>query len=303
MGNLVYNAIIGLVVGDALGVPYEFKKRGTFKANKMTGYGSHNQPVGTWSDDSSMTLATMDSMISYECIDLEDIMRNFRRWLYEDEFTATGKNFDTGRTVHKAILNHLSGVPALECGGKDNMDNGNGALMRILPIALSGKTNTPRNIVNVANLTHAHEISDYCCLIYSEMVANLICGADKETALAYAMAIYQNEIEEISSLNEMCYRLLNIQNLRQEEIRSTGYVVDTLEAALWSFITTNSYRECVLKAINLGGDTDTIAAVAGGLAGLYYGTDTPNGIPSKWIEQIARKEWIKELCDEFYGKF
>ena len=93
-------------------------------------------------------------------------------------------------------------------------------------------------------------------------------------------------------------RLPNLQGLRREEVRSSGYVVDTLEAALWCFLNTNSYRECVLTAVNLGEDTDTVAAVAGGLAGIYYGCSGESGVPDEWIAQIPRREWIEDLCSE-----
>lgn len=283
-----YDGIMGLVVGDALGVPFEFKKRDTFKATDMVGYGTYYQPVGTWSDDSSLTLATVESMERMGRIDLNDIMRNFSGWLTFGAFTPYGNTFDVGNTTRGAIYRFECGMSPKECGGKTIMDNGNGSLMRILPLAFT--TCNSKEIRNVSALTHAHEISKQACEIYIFFARDLIAGEDKELLSAYG-------------LSEGFERLETIQNLKRDEIKSTGYVVDSLEAALWCFLNTDNYRDCVLEAVNLGEDTDTIAAIAGGLAGIYYGVGGEKGIPEGWIEQIARKEYIKDLCDAFENKF
>lgn len=292
--NKIYNGIMGLVVGDALGVPVEFKERDTYKVTDMIGFGTYNQLPGTWSDDSSMTLATLESIVRMGVIDTADIMHNFYEWLQNGEFTPWGEVFDIGGATRRAIVRYANGTDPLKCGGKTRMDNGNGALMRILPVALlSGDRQT---ILNVAHLTHAHFISDYACLIYAAVVENLLEGMEKEVAVFDAVQVLQNEIGSVSMLNEY-NRLPKLQQLQRKEIRSSGYVVDTLEAALWCFLNTDSYRDCVLLAVNLGSDTDTVAAVAGGLAGIYYGCGE-NGIPDKWIAQIPQKSWIKYMCDE-----
>lgn len=283
----IYNGIMGLIVGDALGVPVEFKKRDTYKITGMTGYGTHNQPPGTWSDDSSMTLATLESIARLKKIDLYDIMRNFYRWLYEGEFTPYGKVFDVGRTTRCAIDKYVKGTPAEECGGKKITDNGNGALMRILPLAFLNWDF--KNICNVAGLTHAHGISQKACLLYITAADKILRGMSCEKILA---DIHFDSWSETIGLRDP-------RVLKREDINSTGYVVDTLEAALWSLYNTDNYRDCVLTAVNLGDDTDTVAAVAGGLAGLMYGCGGKRGIPKEWISQIARKEWIKNLCRDF----
>lgn len=309
-----YNGIMGLIVGDALGVPAEFKPRDTFRITDMTGFGTYNQPPGTWSDDSSMTLATIAGIVLRNGVFPNEIMRNFKLWLACAVFTPRGEVFDVGGATRRAIDRYIYGDAPQNCGGKTRLDNGNGALMRILPIALftskpsyfsksafdlttsllfSEITNT---ILSVAHLTHAHWISDYACLIYSEIVRNLMNGAEKEKAVANGIERYIEQINAIGGLAEYG-RLAHIRDCSRDEIRSSGYVVDTLEAALWCFLTTDSYRECVLAAVNLGEDTDTVAAVAGGLAGIYYGGE--NGIPAEWISQIARKRWIDNLCVRF----
>lgn len=296
--NKIYNGIIGLVVGDALGVPVEFKKRDSYKVEDMTGYGTYNQPPGTWSDDSSMTLATLESIVRMGFIDAADIMNNFYEWLQNEQFTPWGKVFDVGGATRRAITRYANGTDPAKCGGKTRMDNGNGALMRILPVAmLSNGTFDQVTVLKIAHLTHAHFISDYACLVYAEIVNNLMNGLNKEEAVESAIQKLQHNVETVSMLNEYS-RLPNIQGLQREEIRSSGYVVDTLEAALWCFLNTNSYRECVLTAVNLGEDTDTVAAVAGGLAGIHYGCGGESGVPDEWIAQIPRREWIEDLCSQ-----
>ena len=288
----IYDAIMGLVVADAVGVPVEFKARGTFNVTDMIGYGTYNQPPGTWSDDSSMTLATVESMARLGKIDPGDIMNNFARWLYDKEFTPYGKVFDAGMTTQIAVGRYKSGTDYNLCGGDDVRDNGNGSLMRILPLAFTDCDD--ETIEAVSSLTHAHEISRTACKIYVHIARDLIAGKKLEDLISNI----HTERKEFGILP-----LLKV--MRHKEVRSTGYVVHTLEAALWCLLNSKSYRECVLLAVNLGEDTDTIAAVAGGLASIIYGRgrDNENGIPEEWISQIARKEWIEELCGSFAGKF
>lgn len=288
----VYNGIIGLVVGDALGVPYEFRQRDTFKAVGMAGYGSHNQPAGTWSDDSSLTLATLESIGRLGKIDLNDIMHNFVSWLARNDFTAHGNVFDVGVTTQQAIYNYaIYHMRPETCGGNKELDNGNGSLMRILPLAF-----IPHDIYDerkLSSLTHAHDTSVFACEFYLAVASGLLAGLRKDIAI----------IRACTGANPPFQRLEMLDELSRDDIRSTGYVVDTLEAALWCFLKAENYRDCVLMAVNLGEDTDTVAAVAGGLAGIYYGVGGKNGIPEEWLEKIARHDRIKELCDVFERKF
>lgn len=283
----LYDAIMGLAVGDALGVPYEFAKRGTFTATDMVGYGSHNQPVGTWSDDTSMTLATLESIKAYGKIDIYDMMLNFCDWYEDGVFTPHGKVFDIGITTRNAIDAYLntSKLPD-ECGGKLITDNGNGSLMRILPLAFI--KHSAEDIYKVSALTHAHEISMKACEIYVNIATGLLENKNKFEAVEDAFWA-----SPMSELN----RLDIIHLINEDDIRSSGYVVDTIEAACWCLLTTNTYKDCVLAAVNLGDDTDTTAAVAGGLAGIYYGVGGKAGIPEKWISKIVKKDYIKELCE------
>lgn len=286
--NKFYNGIMGLVVGDALGVPVEFRKRDTYEVTDMIGFGTYNQKPGTWSDDSSLTLATIESIGRMGKIDPVDIMKNFLDWLEEGWFTPYGEVFDVGSTTRAAIQRFKNGIEPVNCGGKTIYDNGNGSLMRILPFAFV--PHTWADVLHASALTHGHILSILGCEIYVAYAEMIIAEKDKHEALTDAM----KEIPFAYDFRE----LDKIGSRKRNEIKSSGYVVDTLEAALWCFLNTETYKDCVLTAVNLGEDTDTVAAVAGGLAGIYYGKGGEVGIPEIWIDKIARKDWIKEICDK-----
>lgn len=263
------DAVYGLAVADAVGVPAEFKKRGSFLITDMVGYGMYNQPAGTWSDDTSMTLATCNAIREYKCLDIGAIRKAFECWLFQGAFTPDGVVFDCGGTTSTAIYHGH--------GCFDQESNGNGSLMRIIPLAFLDVTD--EEIQDVSAITHGHEISKRACVIYVRLAQKLLSGDS-------IMAAVQN-LDEQSPFD----RLSTIERLTEIEIRSSGYVVDTLEAALWCLVKTTNYKDCILKAVNLGYDTDTVAAVAGGLAGIIYGFE---GIPGEWIETLRAKELIEQ---------
>lgn len=281
--------LLGLAVADALGVPVEFRARGSFCVTDMQGYGTHNQPPGTWSDDTSLTLALADSLS--RGYNLHDIAQNFVRWHDEAAYTAHGVVFDIGGATAKAIRRIKSGI-APECAGcTAENENGNGSLMRIAPLVfyLADKPHEERFHITkaVSSITHAHEWSVTACYIYLEMLRKLLGGMEKNTAYAELQADFQRGVSFISKGKlKKFVRILtaDISALPENAIQSSGFVLDTLEAAFWCFLTTNNYKDAVLKAVNLGEDTDTTAAVTGALAGLAYGLSS---IPSIWLEQVA----------------
>lgn len=313
--NRYIGAVLGLVVGDALGVPVEFKSCAELKANPVTdmiGYGTHNQPAGTWSDDSSMAIATMEWLIEIEngVPDYTLLMDKFSNWLMYGDYTPYGYTFDCGISTSRAIMNYGRGLDPLQCGGKTDYDNGNGSLMRILPVALWNSSELAGEdvegaefIFDVSAVTHAHVRSKIGCLIYSKMIADLLYsqGGDKIEVLKKSLVNckkYLESIEDKQTAYELgkydrLWDLEAFQELNEDDIKSSGYVVDTLETAVWCFLNTDNYKDCVLKAVNLGEDTDTVGAVAGGLAGLYYGLEE---IPEEWINLLPKKEWIIELA-------
>ncbi len=316
MANHVLAGIMGLCVADALGVPVEFMDRETLKRNPVTGmrsYGTHRQPAGTWSDDTSMILCLVDSLI--KGLDYEDIMINFLKWLDEAAYTPHGEVFDVGNITAKALMRFSRGIPPLECGGATERDNGNGSLMRILPIVFYlrsvygtdfHETDEAFEIIHsVSALTHAHKRSQIACGIYVSVASALMDGTDPEIAVETdihrAVDHYRSHpgfSRELHHYERLTRK--DFSELDEAEIRSTGYVVDTLEAAIWCLLRTDSFRDCVLKAVNLGGDTDTVAAVAGGLAGLYYGYES---IPDDWLSVIAKRDYVESLCNQLYEAF
>lgn len=313
MENIALDGIMGLVVGDALGVPVEFNDRKSLKDNPVTTmreYGTYSQPAGTWSDDSSMTLCLLESLNSG--LNYHDIMDNFVKWFDAGKFTPHGEVFDIGNTTREALTKYSEGMPPLECGGLSDYDNGNGSLMRILPILFYVEKIYGENfhehekafeiIHNISSLTHQHQRSHIACGIYICIAAQLLNKNDLEKSInvgiVNAMKYYKNKKEYNSEIKHFMYlEKVDFKNMSVDKVKSGGYVLDTLNAAIWCLINTESYKSCVLKAVNLGSDTDTTAAVAGGLAGIYYGY---KNIPSVWLEKIVKRKDIENLCNNFY---
>lgn len=310
--HTVKSAILGLVVGDALGVPVEFQSREELEQDPVTGmraYGTHHQPTGTWSDDSSMALCLLESLS--RGVNYDDMMARFLRWAEEGYMTAHGDVFDMGIATRQALTKYAKGTPPLECGGTGTYDNGNGSLMRILPLALylhrtmglrfPGKLEACQLIHNASALTHAHPISLIACDIYCSIANELLCGRNNPADIQHGITVAK---EMCASLTDTApyldtFKRVDVDVLRslpKSEIRGSGYVVHTLEAALWCLLHTDSYRACVLEAVNLGEDTDTVGAVAGGLAGIQYGTAD---IPEEWLAVLAKRSEIEVFCQAF----
>ncbi|WP_103068218.1 ADP-ribosylglycohydrolase family protein [Aquimarina sediminis] len=311
MKSLIENikgGIFGVAVGDALGVPYEFLDRDQMNkrpARDMIGYGTHNQPEGTWSDDTSLTFCLLDSLCNG--YDLDNIASKFADWLYENLWTPRGYVFDIGITTKNAIYQFKRGTPPDLCGGLDEYSNGNGSLMRILPLVYflrdEKNINTRYDIVkSVSSITHGHLRSAFSCFVYVEYALLLLKGSEKfkayetikKRSLDFALENDFNP-KEINLFSRILEE--DISKLNKFDIKGSGYVLHSLEAAFWCLLTSDSYEESVLKAINLGEDTDTTAAITGGLAGLYYGYNT---IPETWKLQLARFEDIEDLIERFY---
>ena len=304
----IESGFLGFAIGDALGVPVEFLSRSTLKNNPVTdmvGYGSHNVPEGTWSDDTSMMLATMDSIIEKGTIDYKEIMYKFSEWVNNAKYTATAKLFDIGIATSNAIINYQYGLPSIECGMRGLNENGNGSLMRILPVIFYSYSNNLSEeeevelINNCSSLTHAHEISKLGCKIYSDYVKMLLKNTSKEQAL---INLSKKDYKRYYSEESINYykRILSgkISNLNEEQIKSSGFIVDTLEASIWCTITENNYESAVEKAVNLGDDTDTIGAITGAINGIIYGKES---IPEKWKSKLRKKDYLESLSIKFYS--
>ena len=296
MTEFIKNTIIGFVVADALGVPVEFSSRESLNKNPlndMIGYGTYNMPEGSWSDDSSMTLITLDVLSKYG-LNYDKLMNDFIKWYNEGYMTPTDKLFDIGIATSNALHKRLANIPSLLCGGSGEYDNGNGSLMRIYPFAIlclnKDKQQKQEIIFNASSLTHSHDISKWGCLLLTEYYIKIINGIDKFTA-------YLELCDEFINITPKCYnRLLSkkIHLLNIDEIKSSGFIVDTIEAVFYTFLNNTNYKDTVLSAINLGGDTDTIGAIVGGLSGAYF-----KDIPNEWINKLKKLDLILDIINNF----
>lgn len=301
--------MLGHAVADALGVPVEFCSRAELAKKPVTGmlgYGSYPVPAGSWSDDTSMSLCALDSLAKGE-INYDEIMQNFGKWYYDDEFTPAGELFDVGNTCSFAIHNyHNANCAYTNCGLDDEQSNGNGSLMRIHPFVLYAhyrmmplKEWEPM-IFEASALTHAHERSKVGCGIYAHILLHLLAepNIDAVNMALRRAALHYQDYKAFDSYARLFDA--DFANLDVNEIRSSGYVVDTLEAAVWCLLTTDNYKDCVLKAVNLGSDTDTVAATAGGLAGALYGYEA---IPQDWRNTLIKRKYIEAMCEQAYLKW
>ena len=308
--NIWLDGVMGVIIGDALGCPVQFMERDELKARGtvtgMEGHGTYDMPEGTWTDDGSMTLATLDSIKTLGEVDLEDIMTSFVNWYEDGEYTPFGESFDIGNTCSIAIENYERDHNLLTCGRTSAHSNGNGSLMRIMPVCLYAydrgleDEDAVKLVQAVSALTHNHARSKMACGLYYFCVCSVLEGDGSlidrlKSGLDQGFAFYEKDIANRGELS-FYGRLRNLNEfaaMGESEIKSTGYVVDSLEAAIWALINTDNFRDCELKAVNLADDSDTIGAIAGGLAGLYYGYDN---MPDDWLKVIQRREWIEEMC-------
>lgn len=307
--NIVTRAFLGLAIGDALGVPVEFLDRKYLKKHPIkdfTEFGTHNQPKGTWSDDSSLSFCLAECLCTE--YNLEKIAASFVQWYQKDHWTARGEVFDIGGATFNAIQNMIDSLPLTRVGGSGEQDNGNGSLMRILPLCFYLKdielTKRFEVVQEVSSITHAHLRSILCCFVYIEICIQVLNGESKREAYYEAVATINDFCMGNLALEKEAYHLRRVLNylleeVPENEISSSGYVVHTLEAAIWCWLKAGSYEEAVLKAVNLGDDSDTIASITGGLAGL---SSQIGEIPEHWIASLAKADEIILLSQKLFKK-
>ena len=311
MTNLNKDILLGTAIGDALGLPVQFLNREVVAKNPITtmiGYGQFDVPAGTWSDDSSLSLCLAESLCNGH--NLNDIANNFVKWMFEGFWTPFNKAFDIGKTTYFAIVNLRNRVSPHLAGMNRERDNGNGSLMRILPLVpyiLNMEVEDRYKIIGeVSSLTHRHPRSILACIALCEFAIQYINQQSREKAYQTMQQtllqllkrdMFVEEDVPFKRLIELSYGELKAIELK--DIRSTGYVIDTLEASLWCIFNTSNFKDAVLKAVNLGDDTDTVGAITGGMAGIIYGYTS---IPSEWIDVLARKDDIVELANRLDSK-
>jgi ADP-ribosylglycohydrolase len=289
-------AVWGHLIGDAIGVPYEFSRPGTIDTVRWGATGSHNQPAGTWSDDGGLMLALLDSLL-VAGFDTEDQGRRALAW-YETAAYKPGPLFDVGVTTSRALNRLRSGTPAIEAGGGGERDNGNGSLMRILPVALVDRTLSIDQLVerasSASSLTHRHPRARLTCAVYCVLARRLLEGADGDSSLLDSV------VDDVRRAGAPELRD-ELEHLTGFETRTgDGYVLDCFWSAWDAFASTTSYPEAVEKAIGFGNDTDTTACVAGGLAGLRWGIGS---IPVEWRQAMRGQELVRPLIDRLIDRW
>ena len=310
--NIWLDGMMGVIVGDALGCPVQFMSREEIAGREagavkgMESGGVYHMPEGTWTDDSSMALAALDSIRELGKVDLEDIMTGFVDWYEKGEYTPFGEAFDMGNTCSLAIEKFEREQDPMTCGGTSERSNGNGSLMRIMPACLYvydrklPVADAVKTVHEIGGLTHNHLRAKIACGLYCFCVKEILDGEGSlrkrlQKGLDTGFDFYEKDIVnrvELSHYGRL-RDLAEFAAVAAEGIRSTGYVVDSFEAAVWSLIRADNFKDCLLTAVNLGDDSDTVGAIAGGLAALFYGYE---GIPEDWLAVIRRREWIEELC-------
>jgi ADP-ribosyl-[dinitrogen reductase] hydrolase len=299
--DALYHAFWGFIIGDAMGVPYEFTGREEIEElspDVIKGGGVHNQLPGTWSDDSSMMLCVLHNLS--EGGNSKSLSDKFLNWYLHGEYSPHGEVFDIGNTTRVALEQLITGIHFHTTGDVQSAA-GNGALMRCIPYAFKENYQEGTFLMALDNrITHPNALSTYCCYYYTRLIRSLAEGHDKMKSLAYAKGTlqhgwrisndapnpYRNDFERLFAER--------FAAIPEHEIQSTGYVLHTLEAAVWCFMNSNSYEQCVLKAINLGEDTDTIAALSGALAAVYY-----KSIPEELKAQVVKHEWLDRKFQEW----
>jgi len=303
----ILGGLWGSLVGDALGVPVEFLTRSDVLVDPvigMRGFGTHKQPPGTWSDDSSLLLCTAESLVHRE-FDTRDMGKRFVDWYQEKIWTPHGKNFDCGVTTANALTRIANGMRAEVAGSDDQYSNGNGSLMRMLPVSLRFADSSDKPLLErvhrASALTHRHPRAQMACGLFTLIVREILNCKPIPEAFEHALMSFRTCYQSDAwwSAEYDYFQLLLAGDLAtrpEAEIDSGGDVLNTLTASLWCLLTTRSFSECVLRAVNLGEDSDTTGCVAGGLAGVAYGIQE---VPADWRGQIARRDDVDCLFQKF----
>ena len=292
----LYDIIYGFALGDALGVPFEFseKKKKEMRKLKLYGGGVHLQEKGVYSDDTALTLASMDNLASND-YSPKKLFKSFKIWYEEGAYSATGYAFDVGISTKRVLKE-----PYIEkhIGFDDN--EGNGSLMRIIPFALWNMNEDfkvrKNAIYEASSITHASYEACYSCLIYSELLIKLLKeNKPKEEIFKELHDELKKEIPEKYSF----LFSLEIAKIKEEMIKPSGHVSYTLQTVFWVFLNYDSYEDALKEVIKLGGDTDTIGALTGALMALKY----PETFPSKLVKKLKNKDFIDAICEKYFNAF
>ena len=293
--------LLGLAAGDALGTTLEFKLPGTFRPiDDMVGGGPFRLDPGQWTDDTSMALCLAESLIERGGFDAMDQMQRYVRWWEEGYLSATGECFDIGNTIERALSRFIdTGEPY--AGSSDPYSAGNGSLMRLAPVPMYFANDAAEAIIRSADssrTTHGAEAAVDACRYFAGLLVGALSGVDKQTLLSRRYS----PVGDLWEKSPMAVKVAEVANgsFKHREppvIRGTGYVVESMEAALWAFHKSQDFREGALEAANLGDDADTTAAIFGQIAGAHYGAE---GIPAGWRERLTMAAEITSMADSLY---
>jgi len=295
-------SMIGLAVGDALGVPLEFRSPGTFKSvSDMIGGGSFDLKPGEWTDDTSTALCLAESLIEKKGFDPLDQMERYHKWYREGYLSVNGRCFDIGNTTREALeLFEETGAPY--CGPDYERSAGNGSIMRLAPVALFyyRKPEIATKLAGKSSrTTHQHPLAIDACRYLVGIIVGALNGFSKEEILSTRFCPVSGYLKENPLAKEIDKIACgSFKEKNPAEIRGSGFVVKSLEAALWAFYNSEDFQEGCLMAVNLG-DADTTGAVYGQIAGAYYGED---GIPREWIQKLAKLDLIRDIADELFER-
>lgn len=299
--------LLGLAIGDALGAAVEFQSPGTFDpVTDYRGGGPHRLEPGEWTDDTSMALALADS-IAHTGWDLNDQARRYVAWWKHGDYSVNGRCFDIGITTRTALSSFEQSGDARSSGSRSERSSGNGSIMRLAPVPIRFADQFPGDIGQLSTLaeesslpTHASSQCLSSCRYFSIVLAGLIQGVDRDEVLSPDWEPLQ-QLRSIERLHAEVDEVAagSFRRRQPPEIRGSGYVVKSLEAALWAFHNATDFRDAVLRAVNLGDDADTTGAVCGQLAGAYWGE---SGISEHWLTGLAGRGMIEDMLRALIGE-
>ena len=294
--------LLGLAVGDALGTTLEFRPPGTFEPiDDMVGGGPFRLEPGQWTDDTSMALCLATSLLECGGFDAADQMQRYVRWWREGYMSSTGSCFDIGNTVSAALARFVEdGDPY--AGSTDPYSAGNGSLMRLAPVPMYYAADAAEAIAMAAassRTTHQAQEAVHACRYFAGLLVGALRGVDKETLLSPGYC----PVEGLWDCDPLAERIARVASglfkpRNPPDIRGTGYVVQSLEAALWAFHRSDTFREGALLAVNLGDDADTTGAIYGQIAGAHYGA---KGIPAAWLDTLTLASEVTSLADRLHN--
>ncbi len=297
--NLLKGCMLGLAIGDAMGAPVEFMKRGSFEP--VMGYrsgGKFRLNAGDWTDDTAMALCLAQSLIDSNGFNPTDQLDKYLRWIDTGYMSCTGKMVGLGKTCMRSLIIYRIRGQAYT-NMKSEKFSGNGSLMRLAPICIYYADDLDQAVHYAAlssKTTHASPIAVDCCRYFAYVILKIMNGAKKNTLFSdcFVSDVYKYFTDE--PLHRELNSIIRCEYISksEDEIQSTGYVIHSLEASLWSFYHTDTFEEAILKSVNLGDDADTVGAITGQLAGAFYGVD---GIPDKWINGLSKSDEIVVMME------